>query len=334
MKLSNLIIFIFLIFSKTHAFANQDKIRIIQDPDAKIVASPSFSTNCVYNKKSVYCWGDSQYGQAIQILNAYKNIKKVEVNEFGTCVLDEDHLWCHGHDDIVNMPYLSNIKNFSLGSYNVIVLDDSGFVSWGRRDFLNGNYQNGKYVYYDRENIFNIIKNVDFMTGDLCVGSKDSVACWGIVHDEFGTSTLDIQSDFKNTREFVDGNEYRCVLTNSTVKCSYPYDDRMSFDELNGLNDVKLLAGGRETACVVISDNVRCSGGWMRWYNEKIKNGDSLDAYIKPPESFKNIRQLAVGYNHVCAWDDNGINCWGYKDSIARDFSHLDVPLFIKEGSW
>ncbi len=89
------------------------------------------------------------------------------------------------------------------------------------------------------------------------------------------------------------------------------YADDMDFDGIedgielaNGLDPNipdYLIATGWNSTCA--KSDVQSNGGVSCW-------GQNSAIGLSVP-AFSNLRQLAVGANHVCGLDDNGVQCWG-----------------------
>lgn len=243
--------------------------------------------------KAVYCWGDNASGQLD--VPALVNPSQLQSGGYANCALDDEGLKCWGSSSISSVPELVGLQSFSVGAYHACALDEQGVKCWG----------------FDYQGSLDVptLSNPTVIAagrGRSCAKDAVGVKCWG--------GWLESANDISYTGEVSQlyvANNHTCAKTNEGLTCwgSDLYKNPPS-KEIDPQNLVD----------ATVSDNFTC-------VNSNNSQGENaVECFIAPDQYFESSlaevpelsgpRQLSAAWNHVCAIDNTGVQCWGagYKD--------------------
>jgi hypothetical protein len=148
--------------------------------------------------------------------------------------------------------------------------------------------------------------------GQTCVIDNAGVQCWG---SGYGNGEEQIPA-LHNPRQISSGGGVSCALDDDGIKCW----GRHLPPEIPEFKNPKQVSVGKEgQVCVIDGEELRCLVGPVDFYK--------IPAHV----SLKHPRQVSVGKMHVCALDDDGVQCWG-NDPVLTRVPTLESPSQISAG--
>jgi alpha-tubulin suppressor-like RCC1 family protein len=249
--------------------------------------------------KKVKCWGSNLYGQlgdGTQITNGsavevkdLDAVKKIALGSYFVCALREDDtVWCWGRNDA---------KEMILGASDYYVLKAT------------------------KINEFTRVKDIQIASYDGCIQTlSDSVKCWGSAFTKKISESGGAQNNYTATEiDLLNGVVQFSLESDSTicglfetgiVSCGNPRDangykiPNFSILEIQGFSDVKQIASGSSSTCLVRRNNsLYC---WGDFHGTIPKFLDTLPEF----KEIKIYRFLSVLLKDgtVVSFDANGKN--------------------------
>ncbi|MBV1887621.1 MAG: hypothetical protein KUG61_11105 [Parvibaculaceae bacterium] len=259
-------------------------------PPRQVSAGTQFT--CELYDNEVDCWGSDLFG-TLDVPTLINPIH-VSAGNVQSCAIDDDGVQCwpdaSGSTPDIDNPYLV----VTGGGHNC-ALGDGGVICWGAN---NAGQLDVPELY-----LTTALSSTGLHT---CALASEGVQCWGANNE----GQLDVP-ELSNPHKISTGTNHSCAVDDSGVVC-WGDDFAGQGTGISLSSSVKQLSSSRDANCIILEE---AEGGAHCWGN------------INPAFIQTKLESIDVGWNHVCAVDDNGVQCWGDNDN-----GQLGEPLSAPTG--
>jgi len=171
----------------------------------------TFNACALSENKKINCWGTTN-GNSINHPPFLSNVKEVSIGSSFACAIANDKVRCWGaanYDrDLITPPSFVNPTKIRSGWEHSCALDSKGWQCWGNNEYLDN--------HVPEELRFAKDMAAGFYT--LCALHNNEIKCWG--GDEYGYNpTSRIPKDLKNPTALYSNISYYCVQDDEGLKC-------------------------------------------------------------------------------------------------------------------
>ncbi|MCB0394624.1 MAG: hypothetical protein KDD25_08690 [Bdellovibrionales bacterium] len=227
---------------------------------------------------------------------------QLRINEFGQiCRFSKTHVQCWGgepSDAKIDILGYTDVTDVAMNSKTTYVIDDGFLWRYG-------------YVPEDEPKL---IKPTDIESGNdhFCAIDEGFVKCWG---DGF-SSAAEVPEDLGVVDRISLGSDLSCAQKGSTVRCWGEYVGNFGTPS-KFENVLDMVAGGYRVCILFQSGEIEC---WS--------HGDTFNR--GPDRSQKDLKEMSIGFNNICARQDDGVHCkgeWRNKIDLSRQNEFLNFQI-------
>ncbi len=239
----------------------------------------------------VYCWGNNDYGQAINPTgNDYIAIAGGTLHSLG--LHNDGSLEAWGYNDWNQTSPLptGTFSAIAAGYFHSLALEDGSIVGWGDPDYLD--IPNG--------NDYDAIDAATFHS--LALHSDGSIEAWGLdVYGQISTTPTD-----QNYKAIAAGEVHNLALRSSDGSiASWGDDSDGQVSDTPTGTGFKAIAQGTYHCLALRSDNTLVGWGW-NYYGQAT------------PPAGNDYVAIAAGFEHSLAMHADGtLEVWGPETSLA-----------------
>ncbi len=279
----------------TGNLGNSDAVRVkknaSQTLDAVSAVSLGTEHTCAIVATTVYCWGNSLYGEtglgtigtktmyATTVTNAngslFTGVSEISAGSRHTCALKSGNVWCWGLD-----------LQGQLGD-----------------DFKRANQQHPVQVVKEDGTVLSNITHISGGGWHTCaLAANSEVWCWG--YNEFG--------------QVGDGTTLEGTIGSYTHPVGRSRANKVLMSPGTPLTGATDIAASGYSSCAIISRSVWC---WGRNNTGQLGDGTTIDqlypvqAIMTNGTPLANVDSLSSNYQHTCAIINQKALCWGDNSS-------------------